>query len=325
VWQPGGFNHEFALSTNGWLEYQPGTGYTNESFRVSSGAGGAILPLPGRRSDNLEDPAISPDGRFLAMRLLSPGSAGQADLWILDRRQGTLARFSVGGGRAPVWSRDGRRLAYAVSTGDSGVVPGIYVRASNLSGSPQLLLAGDALYPASWLVGDRGLIFISWPEAKADIGVIALGDSVPRWILNSEFNEYAAQLSPDGKRLAFSSDRTGRTELYVLPMTPGTAPTQISTEGGHSPRWSADGKTLFYVQRGALLAAGIAPGEGMAVTSRRVVMESGLDDTQMANVNWDIFPDGKQFLYIDQVGQSLPRIALIQNWVEMVRAMGAPR
>jgi len=59
------------------------------------------------------------------------------------------------------------------------------------------------------------------------------------------------------------------------------------------------------------------------VANRRVVVEGGLGDFNIQNANWDIFPDGKQFLYIDQVGAGLPRIALIQNWVQMVKAMGA--
>jgi serine/threonine-protein kinase len=143
--------------------------------------------------------------------------------------------------------------------------------------------------------------------------------------VNSEFNELWPQVSRDGRRLAFGSDRTGKFEIYVQPMSADAAPTQISTEGGTSPRWSPDGRTVYYVQGSSIVAATLDVGAGIAVTSRKVVMDGGVTDINGSNVNWDIFPDGKQFLYIDQVGQGLPRIALIHHWVQMVRAMGASR
>ena len=330
----GNTNHEFSLSTNGWLEYMPSGSSTNEGLRASGPAGRNTIALPGRTGDNLEDPAISPDGRRIALRLIPMGAGGGEDLWILDRQQATVTRFTVGGGQAPVWSRDGRRIAYYVP-GDSGRGGGIYVRSADQSGAAQLVLAGTGLFPASWVPGDRALVLsaAARPKTRYDIGVIALGDSVPRWIVNSEFAERHPQLSPDGRRLAFSSDRTGKFEVYVQPMAgPAGGPadglvaaTQISTEGGESPRWSPDGRTLYYIQGSSIVAATLDAGAGIAVANRKTVMEGGVTDLNVQNVNWDIFPDGKQFLYIDQLGQGLPRIALIQNWVQMVRAMGAAR
>jgi len=328
----GSTNPEFALSTNGWLEYMPSGSSTNEGLRASGPAGRIIIALPGRTSDNLEDPAISPDGRRIALRLVPQASGGGEDLWILDRQQATVTRFTVGGGQAPVWSRDGRRIAYTVP-GDSGRKGGIYVRSADQTGTPQLVLAGTNVFPAAWLPGNGALVFTAAGRAKTrhDIGVITLGDSVPHWILNSEFNEQHPQVSADGRRLAFTSDRTGKPEVYVQPMAEVAggsaaglvAATQISTEGGQSPRWSPDGRTVHYIQGTSIVAATLDPGAGIAVGNRKVVMDGGVTDLNTQNVNWDIFPDGKQFLYIDQVGQGLPRIALIQNWVQMVRAMGA--
>jgi Tol biopolymer transport system component len=328
----GSANPEFSLSTNGWLEYMPSGSSTSEGLRVLGPAGRNIIALPGRTADNLEDPAVSPDGRRIALRLIPTGTGGGQDLWILDRQQSTLTRFTVGGGQAPVWSRDGRRIAYYV-LGQNGVTGGIYVRSADQTGTPQLVLAGTNLFPAAWLPGNGALVFtaVSRPKTRSDVGAITLGDSVPRWILNSEFNEQHPQLSPDGRRLAFSSDRTGKFEVYVQPMAEPAggsvaglvAATQISTEGGESPRWSPDGRTVYYIQGTSIVAATLDPGAGIAVANRKVVMDGGVTDLNSQNVNWDIFPDGKQFLYIDQVGQGLPRIALIQNWVQMVRAMGA--
>jgi serine/threonine-protein kinase len=318
----GGQMPEFSLSRNGWLEYMPGGRDAGEVLRLASTSGDSVMTLPGRTGDNLEDPAISPDGRHVIVRLAGAAVGLIGDLWMLDRQQGTLTRFTVGGGMSPAWSRDGRRVAYR-ATGDSTHRAGIYVRAADQTGVPQLLLAGAALYPASWLPGDRQIAFATpgrGPIAsRNDIGLITLGDTQPRWILNSEFGETWPQVSKDGRLLAYGSDRTGRSEIYVLPMAENSAPTQVSIEGGHSPRWGPDGRTLYYVQAGNVVAATLAPGQGVAVASRRVVLEGRTFDLNTSNVNWDIFPDGK-LLYIDIGSSGIPRIALIQNWPEMLRA-----
>ena len=322
IWLSGSTLHEFTLSANGWLAYMPATSQSNETLRAL-GTGASTIPLPGRSGDNLEDPAISPDGRYIAVTL-APTSTRGRDIWILDRQQGTLTRFTVGGGETPVWSRDGKRIAYYVRP-DTGAKPGIYVRSADQTGTPQLVLQGAAQFPASWLPGDRGLVIAARRPINYDIGVLTLGDTAPRFIVSSQFNEWWGQLSRDGRLLAFGSDRTAKPEIYVQPMTPGAAPTQISTDGGSSPRWSPDGRTLYYVQGGSIVAATLGAGPGIAVTSRRLVHQANLTDLNPYNVNWDISPDGKQFIYIDQVGLGLPRLAVIQNWPEMARAMGPSR
>jgi Tol biopolymer transport system component len=233
----------------------------------------------------------------------------------------------VGGGRAPVWSRDGRQLAYtAPSTASSKA--GIYVRAVDQTGSPQLVYAAENTFAATWLPLDRGLVFstMGLPRTRDDVGVITLGDSVPRWLLTSEFAERHPVLSHDGGRLAFTSNRTGRQEVYVRPLAGDAAAVQISTDGASSARWGRDG-TLFYVNAGqnAIVAATLAPGVGIEVTSRRVVMADGIADLNTTNVNWDVLPDGKQFLHINRSGSSAIRMVMIQNWVELARSLGAAR
>jgi len=122
----GNVMHEFSLSTNGLLEYELGRGDAGEQLRVIGAGAGNTISLPGRRETNLEDPAISPDGRHIVLRLPAV-NADFGDLWIIDRQNGTLNRLTVGGGAAPSWSRDGRFIAY-YAPGDSTVKAGIYVR-----------------------------------------------------------------------------------------------------------------------------------------------------------------------------------------------------
>lgn len=166
--------------------------------------------------------------------------------------------------------------------------------------------------------GDRG-------ATRSDIGIVTLGDSVPRWLVNTEFRERHPQVSPNGQWLAYSSDLTGQLEVYVQPLSGPGARVQVSTGGGESPRWGPDGRTLYYAVGNSLVGAALAPGPGFQVTGRKTVVESGITDLNVPNVNWDIHPDGKQFLYIDQTGGGILRMVWILDWPELVRTMATAR
>jgi serine/threonine-protein kinase len=307
--------HEFTLSDDGALAYQPSGGATGgDQLRLAGPGGRSTIALPGRGAENIEDPAFSPDGRRIAVRIVSSGSAGE-DLWLLDRQQGTLERFTVGGGNTPSWSPDGRRIAYATSSG-------IYVKPADQTGAAQLVVKGNGLNPGSWLPDGKSLVFqaSARPNTRTDIGIVTLGDSTPRWLVETEFRERQPQLSPNGKWLAYESDRTGQWELYVQPLAGEGGRVQVSTQGGESPRWSPDGRTLYYVVGSSIVAAALAPGLEFEVASRRTVVEGGVTDLNGGNVNWDIHPDGKQFLFIDQTG-GVSLLVWILDWTELVRNM----
>jgi serine/threonine-protein kinase len=316
----GGTTHPFTLSANGGLVYQPGGGgpaSSGEALRLAGPSGRNSITLPGRGADNLEDPAFSPDGRRIALRLSGSGSGSTSqDIWMLDRQQGTLERLTVGGGAAPSWSRDGRRIAFSRDDG-------IYVSPADGTGNPDLVLRGPSLFPGSWLPDGRSLVFQAGgrPATLADIGVVTLGDTVPRWLVATEFRERQPQVSPDGRWLAYESDRTGQFEVYVQPLAGDGPRLQISTEGGNSPRWSPDGRTVYYVVGAAIVAAVRTPGSGFEIASRKTTVEGGAIDLNATNVNWDIHPNGREFLYIDQVGSEGAQLVWILDWPEMVRAM----
>jgi Tol biopolymer transport system component len=145
------------------------------------------------------------------------------------------------------------------------------------------------------------------------------------WILKTGFNERQPQISRDGKRLAYTSNRTGRPEVYVQALSGAAVPVPVSTNGGTAPRWARDGRLFYIEQSGQLIAVTMQAGPGIVVTSRTIVSRTaGSADLNNANVNWDLFPDGR-VLIIDLGGGGLSRrrIAMIQNWPALARQMGA--
>jgi Tol biopolymer transport system component len=136
------------------------------------------------------------------------------------------------------------------------------------------------------------------------------GDKKPYRLLNSQFNEFAPSFSPDGRWLAFTSIETGRREVYAAPFPTPSAKWQVSTGGGSSPRWSPDGKELYYIApNGTVVSASLQQGkDGIQVTSTHPLFRTNPQA-------FDISRDGKRFLiYKDAENQQVAPLTLITNW-----------
>jgi predicted Ser/Thr protein kinase len=309
---------EFALSRTRGLAYQPGAAAGGEALGIVGPTGRVQVPLP--ESGNLEDPSFSPDGRRIALRFVNVGSS--QDIWVFDRDQGTLSRLTVEGNhRTTVWTPDGQRVAFR---SDRDGVPQMYWKPFDGSGAAELLLATDyAADPQSWLPDGRTLLFTGDREGTGDdIGLVTVGDTTPTWILATEFEEDQAQASPIGRWMAYTSDRSGEFEVYVQAISGEGGRYQVSTNGGTSPRWSPDGRTLYFVSSGTLVAASVVTDPEFRVTSREDRFD-GITDLNIYNVNYDVHPDGEEFLVIDQSAPAGGRLIWILDWTEIVRDMGA--
>lgn len=314
---------EFAVSQNGALAYHTGRGASGETLALVTATSRLPISLP--ESGNLEGPAFSPDGRRIAMRMVGLGDA--QDIRVFDRDQGTLDRLTVEGAinRAPLWTSDGRRIAFA-SNRDGPF--NLYWKPFDGSGPAERILETDySTFPSSWLPDGRTLVFNAVREGTGwDIGRVTVGDSAPTWILSSEFDEYHAQVSPDGLWLAYTSNLSGEVEVYVQAVNGQGARYRISTNGGWSPRWSSpDGEMLYFVSDGNLIAASLQTDPEVRVTERTELF-GGVTDLQQWNVNYDVHPSGEGFLVIDQGGGTSGRqIVWILDWLEIVREMETGR
>ncbi len=283
----------------------------------------------GRFLGSLGEPAafdqvrISPDGRRAVVDVLDPANGGR-DLWVYDletlrSRRLTLHRADE---QDPVWSPDGVRILYR---SDESGPPDLYVRSADGSGAPERVLeSGAVLTPQDWAGDGRHVLFqVSSRQTGQDQWVLDLGgESEPRPLLATRYTEWGGTYSPDGRWLAFVSDESGRSEVYVAPVEDPGARLAVSTTGGIGPRWSGDGGELFYVGPGpSLMAAEVRTGaEPIVIGDARMLFEI---DGSVYSSSWDVSPDGSEFL-VNRVIEDLGRapIQVMMGWDRQLPSVG---
>ena len=296
-------------------------------------SGGAGLPRPtwldltGRASGTFGDvagyltPALSPDGGRLASSRMGPQN--NVDVWVTDIAGGgnTRLTFDPGVDTSPVWSPDGKRIIFAANRGGRA---DLYEKNADGSGDERLLLKSDQdKTPTDWSRDGRFLLFTSLDaKTRQDLWVLPLdGDRKPFVFLNTEAQEGFTQLSPDGRWIAYTASTSGNVEVFVRPFSPDSrspasaagAQWVVSTGiGGAWPRWSADGKRLFYVSlNGDMMAVGVQVGAGF---------QNGAPQRLFGNVGpaqWNLHPAGDRVLVMRSFVDAgpVPPFTMVLNWM----------
>jgi Tol biopolymer transport system component len=218
-------------------------------------------PVGSAVSQPIENPRnlrLSPDGKRVA--LISGGGRAPVggELWIHDLAgRPPLPLYQERANDFPVWSPDGKRIAF--QSGDAGVLPVFWLPADGSSHEPQRVdIGANISTPTAWLPDGRLLLTSFVGGAEFDIRITSVADGHPRDVLATKDLERNARLSPNGRWLAFESNRSGQGEIWVLAF-PGGAPVRVSQKGGSEPVWSHDGRELYYVQNGTLMAVAVKP------------------------------------------------------------------
>lgn len=319
----------FSVSENGILVYAPGT--LSEARLLWFDRGGKQVAQTGT-ADFFGFPRISPDGRKLAVPRAS--GANSSAIWIFDLDRGTNSRltFSPGCNDYPVWSPDGKFIAFAfASTEDKA--RHIYQQAANGTGAATPLVVGDSeeVLP-SWSSDGRHLIFQKRPSnqvhAPWEIWAEPLfGDRKAFPVVqNQQFLEGDPALSPDSKWLAHSSDESGELEVYLEPFLRGGGKWQVSTNGGTCARWRADGRELFYMSLdNKLMSAEISEQASSALIGKVQPLFQANPVPFAPECMYDVTPDEKKFLVVTVAQeQGTHPLTLVVNWPALLRKQGQP-
>lgn len=305
----------FAVSATGTLVYASGEAHTAQNRLLWVDRGGDSTPLA-RETRTFGFPSVAPDGRSLAI-----GVSGANDgLWTYDLERDTLSPLVTGFDNGlPIWSPDGSRIAFISNrTGRYSVYS---VRADG-TGSVDLLTAGDYdRVPEAFAPDGNTLLFReTHPETGADLWTLSLsGETEAKPLLQTDADESHANLSPDGRWLAYRSNESGQNEVYVQPF-PGPGPrVQVSTDGGTNPIWNPAGGELFFRSRGRTMVVDVAGTDELVFGRPRVLFENPQTPDDWP---FGIAPDGERFAMvftepIPQVGE----LRLVLNWTEELKRL----
>ncbi len=274
------------------------------------------IPVPPGRYERLY---LSPDGKRLAV--IKRSSVSAKDIWLIDLDHPVPSRFTFGTSivDSVAWSRDGRRIAFA---SDRLGPMDIFVKSTDGAAEETAVLTGGAVFksPSTWSVDGKTLVF-EQPDPKTGWDLMLLpgdskGPAVP--FLNSRSSEREAEVSPDGRWIAYSSDEAGRFEEFVQSFPLPGAKYQVTSGGAtnFNVRWTKNGKELMFLGGDGLtvLAVDVTTGTSFRAGAPRELFKLRPDFLW-----YDITPDGERLLVCAPLGLPVPALITIDvNWASQI-------
>jgi serine/threonine protein kinase/Tol biopolymer transport system component len=316
---------QFDFSGSGTLLYRGGTagsGLTTVQWLDSAGRTQPLLAKPG----DYGDPKLSPDGQRLLMH--TPEGSSD-DMWVYEWTRDTMTRLTFGGGTydAPVWSPDGRYVAFLGPGGMS------WTRADG-AGRPQPLTQSKIRQaPRSFTPDGKRLAFYQVsPGNGTDLWTVPLESDgaglragKPELFLQTPFNERQPSFSPDGRWLAYSSDESGTYQVYVRSFPDKGGKWQVSNSGGLDPEWSPTGRELFFrsADNRIMVATYTVKGDSFVADKPRIWSDKPILNAGFGR-NYDLAPDGKRVVAlmpvdVPEAQQAQNHVIFLQNFFDEVR------
>jgi len=307
------FTGAYTFSPTGLLLFQTGLAVPKSQL--------TWFDLDGKRGATVGEPAnfqftsraLSPDGQRAAT-IIDAGE-GRADLWIYDLARAIGTRFTFGPSwvASPVWSPDGRHLAYSDGLGK------ISIKAADGASDPRVLLSlegNSGLVPTSFTPDGSVLAYrAQGGKTRFDIWMIPLkGDPKPYPFIATSAIEGNAAFSPDGKWLSYISDESGKNELFVVPFPGPGGKRQISSGGASSGLWIGDGREIAYItpERKLIGVQLTATGSSLEIGASRPLFGG---QALPVSRGVSITPDGRRYLAAVPLEEAVtPPLTLVTNW-----------
>ncbi|HEX6252053.1 MAG TPA: hypothetical protein VFZ56_11520, partial [Gemmatimonadaceae bacterium] len=313
---------QLAWAPSGSVVYISGGSQARDNAIVRVTREGLATPVDTSWAGQFNSIALSPDGRRLAVGVGRGSSA--LNIWVKQLDRGPLTRLTFGGrDRRPVWSPDGRLVAFVRDTLTTGIV---VVRGADGTGSErQLLRLPQQIQEVTWSRNGEWIVVRtdnSGPGAGDLIGVRTNGDSTPVALVASTFTELHPAVSPNGRWIAYTSNESGRNEVYARPFpVTSSGLFQVSTGGGSQPVWSRDGSELFFLDsQGQLTSARVRETPAFEVTSLQPLFSVRgfvLDQFQRS---YEFSDD--HFLFVaprQTAGARSTKVVRVDNWFRDIR------
>ena len=304
----------FAVSDGGTLAFVRGTSETRFLLNWLGRDGTVVRQLGAPLNGGY--PTISPDGRRIAFTLRQPD---HNDIWLVDATSDTREHFTFESAEdeTPVWSPDGQRIAY--SSAWTGQSRRIYIKPVDGSSEPELIYTGDQhVHLTDWSPDGKWLAFNRLADQMSVQLVSTDGEGQLVPVSTTTGNQSSAVFSPGGEWLAYSSDESGRSEVYAMSFPELGSKIQVSVDGGQSPRWNGRGDELFYLGADDKITVRSVSIQGRAL--RFSGTPRALFPTTMEWPEYDVTPDGQHFVVFAPNPDAPAReIRVVLNWFEELR------
>ena len=256
------------------------------------------------------DPAMSPDGKRIAMAIRTATTGQQ--IVVLNRDRGLVTTLVPNGSStAPVWTSDGKYVVF--NARDSSQQAGIYRVAADGRSEPQLLKPATPTSHVTSIVGETAAVVQNDPVTNTDLWFLSLRNPYEmRPFKHTPAAERQGSLSPDGHWLAYASNDSGRSEIYVEPVPGPGGRRQVSSDGGEQPRWVRNGREIVYRNGTKMMSVPVQlpvfqAGKPLELFDRKF-------DRGGAVAGYDVSPDGQTFVMTRSERDNPKEIRVVIGW-----------
>jgi Tol biopolymer transport system component len=318
----------FDVSATGVLVYRA-NGLLAASQPIWVDRSGSRLETVGEPGD-YQTASLSPDGSQMVVEKHDLRTS-TGDLWLMDLRLGTTPRLTSDGmhNTAAIWSPEGRRVVF---TGRPDGIRNLHVMDIGSESDAPLLPKGPDRSPTDWSADGRHILYVEGNQEQRNIWVLEMPERRPVPFLQSKFAEWGGRFSPNGRWVAYVSNKTSRSEVYVRSFPSGLNERQISAGGGLAPRWSRDGRELFFVSPDAtVFAVQVNTAERFEASAPKPLFKTDMRGSEATGgVTADSWfnVDGARFFIVPPPPGPLPPalpITVVLDWTSSVLGGKAPR
>jgi len=310
---------QFGISDTGSLIYAPGgVPPPPSNSLVWVDQRGIEQPAAGLQF-RFGSPRLSPDGQRVAYTTVP-----ESQVYVYDLGSGTNSRLtSEGWAFYAIWTPDGKRLLF--SLGKSAADSLFWQSYDGSSPMERLTTSEYGQRPGSWSSDGKTLAFMDErPDTGSDIALLDVSSKRVTTFLNSQYEEWYPEFSPDGRWMAYTSDESNRQEVYIRPFPGPGMKQQVSIEGGSEPLWARNNKQLFYRRLDQVWVVDVWTDGGLSTGKPRILFEKPGYSRSYPIRSYDLSLDGQRFLMVrfeNRKPTPVTEMILIQNWFEELKRL----